>query len=121
VHGTANCKGDSPTVAASRATPVILVQILKRLTADGTEFCGGVVVLAAGENVGDLVIGGRELLRLSSRLEPLDTRLRVPEVVAMDQDEIVCLLHFRVKGIQQSIAVIGPIRSCARLRIRLSV
>jgi hypothetical protein len=73
MHGATNCKDDSPTFAVSRATPVILAQIVKRLTADGTEFCGGVVVLAARENVGDLVIGGKELLRLSIRLEPLDT------------------------------------------------
>ena len=46
---------------------------VKRLTADETEFCGGVVVLAAGENVGESVIVGKELLRLSGQLEPLDT------------------------------------------------
>lgn len=58
MRGATNCKGDSWTVAVSMATPVILAQIVKRLTADGTEFCGGVVVLAAHKNVGDLVIGG---------------------------------------------------------------
>jgi hypothetical protein len=67
------CKNDGPTFAVSRATPVILAQIVKRLTADETEFCGGVVVLAAGENVGESVIVGKELLRLSGQLEPLDT------------------------------------------------
>jgi hypothetical protein len=54
VHGATNRNGDSPTNSVSRATPVILGQIVKRLTADRTEFCGGVVVLAAGENVSDL-------------------------------------------------------------------
>ena len=72
MRGATNCKGDSWTVAVSMATPVILAQIVKRLTADGAEFCGDVLVLAAGENVGDLVIGGKKPLHLRSRLEPLD-------------------------------------------------
>jgi hypothetical protein len=73
VHGATNCKGESPTFSVSRATPVVLAQIVKRLTADGPEFCGGAVALAAGENVGDLVIGGKKPLHLQSRLEPPDT------------------------------------------------
>jgi hypothetical protein len=42
VHGATKCKGDNPTFAAFMATPVTLAQIVKRLTADKTEFCGGV-------------------------------------------------------------------------------
>src|SRR6202035_5317210 len=41
------------------------------LGAAGPEVCGGVVVSAAGENVGDLVTGGKEALNLPRRLEPL--------------------------------------------------
>ena len=41
------------------------------LGAAGPEFCGGVVVSAAGENVGDLVMSGKETLNLPRRLEPL--------------------------------------------------
>src|SRR5712671_3684256 len=39
--------------------------------AAGPEVCGGVVVSAAGENVGDLVMSGKEALNLPRRLEPL--------------------------------------------------
>jgi acyl carrier protein len=35
VHGATNYKGDSPTFAVSRATPVVSARIVKRLTADG--------------------------------------------------------------------------------------
>ncbi len=41
------------------------------LCAAGPKVCGGVVVSAAGENVGDLVMGGKEALNLPRRLEPL--------------------------------------------------
>src|ERR1700730_13938023 len=37
----------------------------------GPEVRGGVVVSTAGENVGDLVMGGKEALNLARRLEPL--------------------------------------------------
>jgi hypothetical protein len=122
VRGATNCKGDSRTVAVSRATPVILTQIVKRLTADRTEFCGGVVVLAAHENVGDLVIGGEGTV---APVEPTCSAghmtARVPRWRLWTNMKSLCRLHFRVKEIQQSIAVIGGIRSCARLRIQPSV
>ena len=41
------------------------------LGAAGPEVCGGVVVSAAGEKVGDLVMRGKEALDLPRRLEPL--------------------------------------------------
>src|SRR6478736_544598 len=41
------------------------------LGAVGPKVCGGVVVSAAEENVGDLVMGGKEALDLPRRLEPL--------------------------------------------------
>src|SRR3954453_20528307 len=41
------------------------------LGAAGPEVCGGVGVSAAGENVGDLIMGGKEALNLPRRLEPL--------------------------------------------------
>ena len=41
------------------------------LGADRPEVCGGVAVSAAGENVGHLVMGGKEALNLPWRLEPL--------------------------------------------------
>jgi hypothetical protein len=44
VPGATNSKDDGPTFAASSATPVILAQIAQRLAADGTDFCGGILV-----------------------------------------------------------------------------
>src|SRR5438874_11817116 len=41
------------------------------LGAAGPEVCGGVVVSAAGEHIGDLIMGGEEALNLPRRLEPL--------------------------------------------------
>jgi hypothetical protein len=41
------------------------------MAAGGTELGGGVVVGAAGENVGDLIVYGQKPLHLSRRLEPL--------------------------------------------------
>jgi hypothetical protein len=41
------------------------------LTTGGTELGGGVLVWAAGENVGDLIVGGKKPLHLTRRLEPL--------------------------------------------------
>src|SRR3954454_3264131 len=41
------------------------------LGAAGPEVCGGVVVSAAGEHIGDLIMGGEEALSLPRRLEPL--------------------------------------------------
>src|SRR5712675_1091603 len=41
------------------------------LGAAGPKVRGGVVVSTAGENVGDLVMGGKEALNLPRRLEPL--------------------------------------------------
>src|SRR5438270_11335906 len=41
------------------------------LCAAGPEVCGGVVVSAAGEYIGDLIMGGEEALNLPRRLEPL--------------------------------------------------
>src|SRR6266446_10766890 len=41
------------------------------LGAAGPKVCGGVVVSAAVENFGDLVMGGKEALNLPRRLEPL--------------------------------------------------
>src|SRR5437667_4008365 len=41
------------------------------LGAAGPEVCGGVVVSAAGEHIGDLIMGGKEGLNLPRRLEPL--------------------------------------------------
>src|SRR5947207_8559629 len=41
------------------------------LGAAGPEVCGGVVVSAAGEHIGDLIMGGKEALHLPRRLEPL--------------------------------------------------
>src|SRR5437763_9162597 len=40
------------------------------LGAAGPEVCGGVVVSAAGEHIGDLIMGGEEALNLPRRLEP---------------------------------------------------
>jgi hypothetical protein len=57
VHGATNCKDDSPTFAASRAMPVILAQIAKRLTADGTDFCGGILVCQCRLNSGSRALG----------------------------------------------------------------
>jgi hypothetical protein len=79
VHGATNCTGDSPTFAVSMATPAILARIAKPLTADGTEFCGGVVVLAAGEIVGDLIIGGKKPLRLKADLDRRTCQCVCPE------------------------------------------
>jgi hypothetical protein len=61
------------------ATPVIVARIVKRLTADGTEFCGGVVVLAAGEIVGDLIIGGKKPLHLKAGLNRWTCQCVCPE------------------------------------------
>src|SRR5204863_9243879 len=41
------------------------------LGAAGPEVCGGVVVSAAGEHIGDLIMGGEEALNLPRRLETL--------------------------------------------------
>src|SRR5438045_9040321 len=41
------------------------------LGAAGREVCGGVGVSAAGEDVGDLIMGGEEALNLPRRFEPL--------------------------------------------------
>jgi hypothetical protein len=41
------------------------------LRAAGPKVCGGVVVSAVEENVGDLVMGGKEALNQPRRLEPL--------------------------------------------------
>src|SRR5438105_7094665 len=41
------------------------------LGAAGPEVCGGVVVSAAGEHIGDLIMGGKKALSLPRRLEPL--------------------------------------------------
>src|SRR5207248_87576 len=41
------------------------------LGAAGPEVCSGVVVSTTGENVGDLVMSGKEALNLPRRLEPL--------------------------------------------------
>jgi hypothetical protein len=110
VHGTTNCKGDSPTFAVSMATPVILARIV-RLTADGTEFCGGVVVLAAGEIVGDLIIGGKKPLHLKADLNRRTCQCVIPKVVAKDLNDIVMSVVFQGERIQQWIAEVGPIRS----------
>src|SRR5215813_3462253 len=53
------------------ATPVTSAQVVKAWVAAEPEVCGGVVVSAAGENVGDLVMSGKEALNLPRRLEPL--------------------------------------------------
>src|SRR6202045_1200021 len=53
------------------ATPVTSAPGGEGLGAAGPEVRGGVVVSAAGENVGDLVMGGKEALNLPRRLEPL--------------------------------------------------
>jgi hypothetical protein len=41
------------------------------LTADGMKLGGGILVGAAGENVGDLIVGGKKPLHLPQRLEAL--------------------------------------------------
>jgi hypothetical protein len=48
------------------------------LGAAGPEVCGGAVVATAGENIGDLVMGGKEALNLPRRLEPLHDPLSTP-------------------------------------------
>jgi hypothetical protein len=53
MHGATNSKGDRTTFAVFRATPVVLAQIVKRLTANGTKFRGGVLVCQCSD--------GREL------------------------------------------------------------
>src|SRR6202045_4343531 len=53
------------------ATPVTSAPGGEGLGAAGPEVRGGVVVSAAGENVGDLVMSGKEALNLPRRLEPL--------------------------------------------------
>ena len=50
------------------------------LGAAGPTVRGGVVVSVAGENVGDLVMGGKEALNLPRRLEPLHDPLVVGSV-----------------------------------------
>src|ERR1700730_16144648 len=62
--------GDTRDYAAM-ATPVTSAQVAKAWVRPGPEVCGGVAVSAAGENVGDLVIGGKEALNLPRGLEPL--------------------------------------------------
>jgi hypothetical protein len=69
--------GAGPTFAVFSATPVILAQIVERLTADRTEFCGGVVVLTAHEHVGDPVIGGRKPLPCKADLNRWTHGMRV--------------------------------------------
>jgi hypothetical protein len=71
VHGAANCNGDSLTFSVSRATPVILAQIVKRRTTAERNYAAVSWSWRLANNVGDL--GERERLRLSGRLEPLDT------------------------------------------------
>jgi hypothetical protein len=48
------------------------------LDAAGVRICGGVTVSTAKENVGDLVMGGKEALNLPQRLEPLHDPLSAP-------------------------------------------
>jgi hypothetical protein len=62
--------GDTRDYAAM-ATPGDVGPGGEGLGAAGPEICGGVVVSAAGENVGDLIMGGKEALNLPRRLEPL--------------------------------------------------
>jgi hypothetical protein len=45
---------------AAIATPVTSAQVAKAWVRSDRRVCGGVVVSAAGENVGDLVMGGPE-------------------------------------------------------------
>jgi hypothetical protein len=53
------------------ATPVTSAQVAKAWVRPDRRSPGGVVVAAAEENVGDLVMGGKEALNLPRRLEPL--------------------------------------------------
>src|SRR6201997_3860135 len=53
------------------ATPVTSAQVREGLGAAGPEVGGGVVVSVAGENVGELVMSGKEALNVPRRLEPL--------------------------------------------------
>src|SRR5712671_4615553 len=62
--------GDTRDYAAM-ATPVTSGPGGARLGAAEPKVRGGVVVSAAGENVRDLVMGGKEALNLPRRLEPL--------------------------------------------------
>jgi hypothetical protein len=62
--------GDTRDYAAM-ATPVTSAQVAKAWGAAGPEVCGGVMVSAAGEDVGNLVMSGKEALSLPGRLEPL--------------------------------------------------
>jgi hypothetical protein len=62
--------GDTRDYAAT-ATPVTSAQVAKAWVRPDRRFPGGVVVAAAEENVGDLVMGGKEALNLPRRLEPL--------------------------------------------------
>ena len=55
--------GDTRDYAAM-ATPVTSPQVAKAWVRPGSEVSGGVVTAAAEENVGDLVMGGKEALNL---------------------------------------------------------
>ena len=61
--------GDTRDYAAM-ATPGDVGPGGEGLGAAGSEVCGGVMVSAAGEDVGDLVMSGKEL-NLPRRVEPL--------------------------------------------------
>jgi hypothetical protein len=57
--------GDYATIAA----PVTSAQVAKAWVRPDRS-CGGAVISTAGENIGDLVMGGKEALNLPRRLEP---------------------------------------------------
>ena len=61
--------GDTRDYAAM-ATPVTSAQVVKAWVRPNRRFAA-VVVSATGENVGDLVMSGKEALNLPRRLEPL--------------------------------------------------
>jgi hypothetical protein len=51
---------------------------------------GGVLVGAAGENVGDLIMGGQKPLHLPRRLEPLHNPLWSPRRLVDDPFTTLC-------------------------------
>jgi hypothetical protein len=56
---------------AAIATPVSSAQRGECLTEGGAKLRGGVLLWAAGEHVGDLIMDGKKPLHLPGRLEPL--------------------------------------------------
>src|SRR6202045_3817512 len=68
--------GDTRDYAAI-TTPVTSAQVAKAWVRPDRSFCGGVVVSAAGENVGDLVMSGKEALNVPRRHDPLSSSGRL--------------------------------------------